>query len=321
MCGAIVPMRSSRVTVHPHKYHRGAKPLIEQQRKERSQLWAVHLALQHLSGARHFRASARGEHDQDEPTTPASDLGQASPQRCSRAFLCVRSRGRSRGARSWQRHFSTVILRRRQNTTNPPAGQFLEVDGVRLHYVERGSGEPLVLLHGNGSMIQDFQIQRIGRPGRQELQGHHHRPPRFRPQQPATERHLDARCPGPVDPARARSSRCFTGHRTRALLGRVGRGGSCALKFPDFVRGLVLASGYYYPTLRPDVVTMSAPAIPVVGDVMGHTVSPHDQQNDVAHDDGDDLRTQVGACQSSSSFPRKWRFVPRRSALRPQSRR
>jgi hypothetical protein len=27
---------------------------------------------------------------------------------------------------------------------------------VRLHYIERGQGEPLVLLHGNGSMIQDF---------------------------------------------------------------------------------------------------------------------------------------------------------------------
>jgi pimeloyl-ACP methyl ester carboxylesterase len=40
---------------------------------------------------------------------------------------------------------------------NPPAGKFIEVDGVRLHYVERGEGEPLVLLHGNGSMIQDFE--------------------------------------------------------------------------------------------------------------------------------------------------------------------
>ena len=39
---------------------------------------------------------------------------------------------------------------------NPPAGKFVEVDGVRLHYVEQGQGEPLVLLHGNGSMIQDF---------------------------------------------------------------------------------------------------------------------------------------------------------------------
>jgi pimeloyl-ACP methyl ester carboxylesterase len=33
----------------------------------------------------------------------------------------------------------------------------LEVNGLRLHYVERGSGAPLVLLHGNGSMIQDFE--------------------------------------------------------------------------------------------------------------------------------------------------------------------
>ena len=38
-----------------------------------------------------------------------------------------------------------------------PQGQFLEIDGARLHYVERGEGEPLVLLHGNGSMIQDFE--------------------------------------------------------------------------------------------------------------------------------------------------------------------
>ena len=36
---------------------------------------------------------------------------------------------------------------------NKPTGNFLEVNGVRLHYLERGSGAPLVLLHGNGSMI------------------------------------------------------------------------------------------------------------------------------------------------------------------------
>jgi pimeloyl-ACP methyl ester carboxylesterase len=45
-----------------------------------------------------------------------------------------------------------------------------------------------------------------------------------------------------------------------------------ALKFPDLVRGLVLASGYYYPTLRPDVVALSAPAVPVVGDVLGSPI-------------------------------------------------
>src|SRR3954451_2465390 len=48
-------------------------------------------------------------------------------------------------------------LARNAENDNPPDGQFLETGGVRLHYVERGSGAPLVLLHGNGSMIQDFE--------------------------------------------------------------------------------------------------------------------------------------------------------------------
>src|SRR5688572_3654373 len=54
------------------------------------------------------------------------------------------------------RHFANKAERQ-----NPPAGQFIEVDGVRLHYIERGEGEPLVLLHGNGSMIQDFETSGI----------------------------------------------------------------------------------------------------------------------------------------------------------------
>jgi pimeloyl-ACP methyl ester carboxylesterase len=40
---------------------------------------------------------------------------------------------------------------------NPPLGRFVTVDGIPLHYVDRGTGTPLVLLHGNGSMIEDFQ--------------------------------------------------------------------------------------------------------------------------------------------------------------------
>ncbi len=39
---------------------------------------------------------------------------------------------------------------------NPPAGKFITVDGVRLHYVEQGEGPVVVLLHGNTVMLQDF---------------------------------------------------------------------------------------------------------------------------------------------------------------------
>jgi len=41
---------------------------------------------------------------------------------------------------------------------NPPRGRFVEVDGVRLHYVERGEGPPLLMLHGLGSMVEELAL-------------------------------------------------------------------------------------------------------------------------------------------------------------------
>jgi pimeloyl-ACP methyl ester carboxylesterase len=46
------------------------------------------------------------------------------------------------------------------------------------------------------------------------------------------------------------------------------------LDHPQRIRGLVLLSGYYYPTPRPDVVLFAMPAIPVIGTIMRYTVSP-----------------------------------------------
>jgi pimeloyl-ACP methyl ester carboxylesterase len=47
-----------------------------------------------------------------------------------------------------------------------------------------------------------------------------------------------------------------------------------ALKYEPMVKALVLASGYYYPTVRADVVALSGPAVPVLGDVVRYTISP-----------------------------------------------
>src|SRR6202000_2831829 len=43
---------------------------------------------------------------------------------------------------------------------------------------------------------------------------------------------------------------------------------------PEQVAGLVLMSGYYCPTVRPDAALFSAPAIPVIGDLLRYTISP-----------------------------------------------
>jgi pimeloyl-ACP methyl ester carboxylesterase len=47
-----------------------------------------------------------------------------------------------------------------------------------------------------------------------------------------------------------------------------------ALNHPDTLRGVVLLSGYYYPSLRTDVLLSLLPAIPIIGDLLRFTVSP-----------------------------------------------
>ena len=54
--------------------------------------------------------------------------------------------------------FAVVHMKGRQaERALPPSGRLMEVDGVSLHYLERGSGPVLVLLHGNAAMAQDYE--------------------------------------------------------------------------------------------------------------------------------------------------------------------
>jgi pimeloyl-ACP methyl ester carboxylesterase len=156
---------------------------------------------------------------------------------------------------------------------NPPLGKFITVDGVRLHYVERGTGMPLVLLHGNGSMIEDFQssglidlaakkyrVIAIDRPGF----GHSARP-RGTVWTSEAQAHLIAAALHKMGVPRA----IVFGHSWGTLVAL-----ALAMKYPHEVQALVLASGYYYPNARADLVILSPPGIPLIGDLLSHTVSP-----------------------------------------------
>jgi pimeloyl-ACP methyl ester carboxylesterase len=164
-------------------------------------------------------------------------------------------------------------LARRAERRNPPLGHFLEVDGVRLHYIERGEGEPLVLLHGNGSMIQDFAASGLiemaaekyrvivfDRPG----YGYSSRP-RGRAWTPQAQACLLHRALEQIGVSRA----VVLGHSWGTSVAV-----ALACKYPETVARLVLAAGYYYPSMRADVIGLSLPAIPVLGDIMRHTISP-----------------------------------------------
>jgi pimeloyl-ACP methyl ester carboxylesterase len=172
---------------------------------------------------------------------------------------------------------ATALLNRqlanKAQRDNPPTGNFIDVDGVRLHYVERGTGRPLVLFHGNGSMIQDFESS-----GLIELAAQNYRVIVFdRPGYGHSDRPRNV-----IWTPEAQADLFFAalrqlGVRSALVLGHSWGASvavSLALKHPQFVEALVLASGYYFPTARADFVAMSAPAIPGVGDVLSYTVSP-----------------------------------------------
>ncbi|SMX48304.1 alpha/beta fold hydrolase [Maliponia aquimaris] len=43
----------------------------------------------------------------------------------------------------------------------PPVGRFVEVDGLRVHYVQKGRGPDVVLLHGASGNLRDFTFQLV----------------------------------------------------------------------------------------------------------------------------------------------------------------
>ena len=161
---------------------------------------------------------------------------------------------------------------RRAERNNPPAGGFIDIDGVDLHYVERGEGPPVVLLHGNTVTHADFlasglldrlarnhRVIAFDRPGF----GHSSRP-RDRLWTPTAQ----------ADLLRAALERLgierpvVVGHSIGAMVAV-----AMALNHPQNVRSLVLVGGYFYPSFRVDAFMTAPVALPVLGDVMRYTVT------------------------------------------------
>lgn len=156
---------------------------------------------------------------------------------------------------------------------NPPLGKFIEVEGIRLHYVEEGTGEPLVLIHGNGTMAQDYQISTVF-----ERAAKTYRVIAFdRPGYGYSERPNGKIWNGTAQAQLLHKALIqlgvdrpiVVGHSWGTLVAL-----SLALEHPEYVRSLLLLSGYYYPMPRLDVVVSAPMAMPVIGHLLRHTVAP-----------------------------------------------
>ena len=166
-----------------------------------------------------------------------------------------------------------VYRARKAEREHPAAGQFVTVDGVRLHYIERGEGPPVVLLHGNVVTAEDFDTSRV-----LDLVARRHRVIAFdRPGFGYSDRPHGSAWSAGAQAELIRDAFAVLGLNRPIVLGH-SWGAAVALALglnhPDAVRGLVLLSGYYYPTLRADVLFSSLTAIPILGDLLRYSVSP-----------------------------------------------
>ena len=171
---------------------------------------------------------------------------------------------------------AVAAMTRRAERSFPPTGRFVTVDGVKLHYKVLGShaaAQTVVLLHGNGTMAEEIEISGLA----EQLAAHHRvvlfdRPGYGYSERPQTQRWTpDQQAELLVDAfAQLGIERPIVlGHSWGALVAL-----SMGLHHAERIGGLVLGSGYYYPSLRVDVSILSAPALPVLGTLMRHTVSP-----------------------------------------------
>ncbi|WP_245264930.1 alpha/beta fold hydrolase [Mesorhizobium opportunistum] len=151
-------------------------------------------------------------------------------------------------------------------------GRVMEIGGLRLHFIEAGSGMPLLLLHGNGSMAEDFKWSGIF------------------DEAAKTYRVLAFDRPGFGRSSRSRR-RWSAGDQADLIHAAVNRLGiekylvlghswgawialELARRHSPSVAGIVLVSGYYYPPPRLDLALAALPALPVIGTVFRHTLLP-----------------------------------------------
>ena len=154
---------------------------------------------------------------------------------------------------------------------HPPKGRFIECDGVKLHYLESGSGPALVILHGNGAMTadielsgligsadKDFRVIVFDRPGF----GYSDRP-RNRSWTPAAQAELLAKAFDQLNI----TSPIVLGHSWGTLV-------ALELALQGCVSGMVLVSGFYFPETSAALSSAAPTAMPFIGDVLNHTVTP-----------------------------------------------
>lgn len=170
--------------------------------------------------------------------------------------------------------FATVrYLAYRDEAEHRPIGRFLNVRGHRLQVLDRGTGPCLVFLHGNGATIEEIQASGLV----DDLAADHRvivldRPGFGLSERPSDENwtpELEAEFLAEALTMLGVESPVIIGHSWGALVAT-----NLALAQQGATKALILLSGYYAPTARLDVALQTPVTIPIVGDMLRHTLLP-----------------------------------------------
>ena len=160
---------------------------------------------------------------------------------------------------------------RRAGRTHPPVGQFVKVDGTRVHYYLVGSGPPVILIHGAGGNLRDFTFELTGKLARSytvlafDRPGHGH----------TDTMHADGESPQ-EQAALLRAAARLLGVHEAIILG-YSYGGAVALRWalddPRSTLGLLILSGVSNPWVKPLSYVYQLAASRLSGPVFAATVS------------------------------------------------
>lgn len=203
--------------------------------------------------------------------------------------------------------WNTVLVREAE-AAHPPIGRFTTVDGLKIHYLDRGTGPALVLMHGINGTVQDFSDTVMDR-----LATRYRVIAMDRPGHGYSER-----ADGPMDPA----AQAAIVHGLLRQLGvdnpiMVGFSWSgslvlaYALAYGDEVAGVVTLAGAAYDWPTPVDVKYRLPTWPVIGDLLVNTL-PMPLSTFLAE-------SSVASAFAPEPVPRSFADAPWQLALRPDS--
>jgi pimeloyl-ACP methyl ester carboxylesterase len=162
---------------------------------------------------------------------------------------------------------------RRAEAAHPPQGQFVSVQpGVELHYVRRGEGRPVVLIHGSDGVLQDFTLSVFD-----DLAEHFDVIAFDRPGHGYSQRPGDQRLTVELNAALIRQALHELAVDRPVLVGH-SYGGAVALRYaiehPEELAGVVHLAGGAYSQGSVVNPLFHAPRVPFVGPLLTRTLVP-----------------------------------------------